>query len=444
MDVVQLPEPSERVPEATVDELKRGWLWGPVAPADLPNHAVVTRRFGIWQRSGDNVKCRPIDSYKESLVNLTTPANETITLHSTETIAAGISLAMQHAKDTGCRVPLLMKSYDLTKAYKNVPIHPDSLSESFLCVYDPKDRTSKVFGQYVMPFGARSSVHGFVRVSAAMWMVGVSLLHLHWYSYCDDFPVIETGPSCPIAQMAIDFLFNLLGWEVSSDKDHDFSSLAKVLGIEYDLRETKLGLLVLRNTAKRVEDVSADCQGFDGSLAQAVWIFRVQGMSLKEHMFDRQKDAVSQVAIDGAACCQASRNMPIPACISFPGRILTNIRKQFITLLLQEVHLLNTRIGKLLMAQVPQDCQVQDFVNPRVIGQALQLKRLRRPWLEARRPSSLLPNLCRLQLPLRVSQALSLCLPSQKWQRLGRSEAGKLPIARDVAHLRRRMSRGGT
>ena len=241
--------------EATLDELKRGWLWGPVAPADLPDHAVVTRRFGIWQSSGDNVKCRPIDNYKESLVNLTTSANETITLHSTETIAAGISLAVQHAKDTGCRVPLLMKSYDLKKAYKNVPIHPDSLSESFLCVYDPKDRASKVFGQYVMPFGARSSVHGFVRVSAAMWMVGVSLLHLHWYSYCDDFPVVETGPSCPVAQMAIDFLFNLLGWEVSSDKDHDFSSLAKVLGIEYDLRETKLGLLVLRNTAKRVEDL---------------------------------------------------------------------------------------------------------------------------------------------------------------------------------------------
>ena len=151
-------------------------------------------------------------------------------------------------------------------------------------------------------------------------------------------------------------------------------------------------------------------------------------MSLKEHMFDRQKDAVSQVAIDGAACCQASRNMPIPACISFPGRILTNIRKQFSTLLLQEVHLLNTRIGKLLMAQVPQDCQVQDFVNPRVIGQALQLKRLRRPWLEARRPSSLLPNLCRLQLPLRVSQALSLCLPSQKWQRLGRLQFPKKRI----------------
>ena len=83
-----------------------------------------------------------------------------------------------------------MKSYDLKKAYKNVPIHPESLPESFLCVYDPKDQTSKVFGQYVMPFGARSSVHGFVRVSAAMWMVGVSLL----------FPCCRNGPllsHCP-------------------------------------------------------------------------------------------------------------------------------------------------------------------------------------------------------------------------------------------------------
>ena len=163
---------------ATADELERGWLWAPVEPSDLPNHAVVTRRFGSRQSSGDNARCRPIDNYEESLVSLTTSANETIILHSAETIAVGISLAMQCAKESGCRVPFLMKSYDLKKAYENVLIHPDSLSESCLCVYDPKDQTSKVFGQYVMPFGARSSVHGFVRISAAMWMVGVSLLHL--------------------------------------------------------------------------------------------------------------------------------------------------------------------------------------------------------------------------------------------------------------------------
>ena len=62
--------------------------------------------------------------------------------------------------------------------------------------------------------------------------------------------------------MAIDFLFNLLGWEVSGDKDHNFSSVAKVLGIEYVLKETKLGNLVLRNTAKRVENTTAEIERF--------------------------------------------------------------------------------------------------------------------------------------------------------------------------------------
>ena len=109
--------------EATADELERGWLWGPISPSDLPDHAVVTRRFGIWQSSGENVKCRPIDNYKESLVNLTTSANETITLHSRETIAAGISLAMQRAKESSRRVPLLMQSYDLIKAAPSPPQH---------------------------------------------------------------------------------------------------------------------------------------------------------------------------------------------------------------------------------------------------------------------------------------------------------------------------------
>ena len=58
-----------------------GGSGGPVDPTTLPSNAILTRRFGIWQTSGDQRKCRPIDNYRESLVNLTTSANETITIH---------------------------------------------------------------------------------------------------------------------------------------------------------------------------------------------------------------------------------------------------------------------------------------------------------------------------------------------------------------------------
>ena len=252
------PELDASTYRATQDEHDRGWIWGPVDPTTLPSNAILTRRFGIWQTSGDQRKCRPIDNYRESLVNLTTSANETITIHSSDTIAAGIAFAMKAHREAGRPQTLCMKAWDLRKAYKQLPLHETSLDESFLCVYDPGSGTAKIFGQYVLPFGARASVHGFCRISAGLWLIGVSGLRLHWYSYFDDFPTVEPEHTCPIARMGIDFLFQLLGWETSSEKDNPFSGICKVLGLEYNLEETKLGTLIIKNTAKRIEDVSAE------------------------------------------------------------------------------------------------------------------------------------------------------------------------------------------
>ena len=252
------PELDASTYRATQDEHDRGWIWGPVDPTTLPSKAILTRRFGIWQTSGDQRKCRPIDNYRESLVNLTTSANETITIHSSDTIAAGIAFAMKAHREAGRPQTLCMKAWDLRKAHKQLPLHETSLDESFLCVYDPGSGTAKIFGQYVLPFGARASVHGFCRISAGLWLIGVSGLRLHWYSYFDDFPTVEPEHTCPIARMGIDFLFQLLGWETSSEKDNPFSGICKVLGLEYNLEETKLGTLIIKNTAKRIEDVSAE------------------------------------------------------------------------------------------------------------------------------------------------------------------------------------------
>ena len=254
------PELDDATHLATLEELKRGWLWGPLSPDNLPQDAVITRRFGIWQSSGNLRKCRPIDNFKESLVNMTTSANESISIHGTDTIAAGISLAMSKNAEAGCPQDLLMKCYDLKKAYKNVPLHSSSLNGSFLALFDPSDGKCKIYGQFVMPFGARSSVHGFCRVSAGIWMIGVALLSAHWYSYFDDFPVVEESNSCPLLDKSLSFLFSLLGWEIADDKDQDFSSLAIVLGLEYNLKESRLGTILLQNTRKRIEDVSAEIQ----------------------------------------------------------------------------------------------------------------------------------------------------------------------------------------
>ena len=51
----------------TKEECDRGWLLGLLSQSDLPNDAVLTRRFG---------EVRPIDDFTESLANLTSSAED--------------------------------------------------------------------------------------------------------------------------------------------------------------------------------------------------------------------------------------------------------------------------------------------------------------------------------------------------------------------------------
>ena len=73
-----------------MDEQARGWLHGPYEEKDLEHDCTVTRRFAVRQGS----KIRAIDNYMESLVNQTTSVGESISLHSTDVIAASLSLWM--------------------------------------------------------------------------------------------------------------------------------------------------------------------------------------------------------------------------------------------------------------------------------------------------------------------------------------------------------------
>ena len=76
--------------QSTLEETERGWLHGPYQESELADDCTVTRRFGVRQ----GAKVRPIDNYTESLVNQTTSAGESISLHSTDVIAASLALWM--------------------------------------------------------------------------------------------------------------------------------------------------------------------------------------------------------------------------------------------------------------------------------------------------------------------------------------------------------------
>ena len=125
--------------ETTLDEVKKGWLDGPIPEESLSSTALVTRRFGVVQ----NGKIRPIENYLESGLSATASASDTITVHTADCIAAGLARRLE--VDLKCRSHrLLIQTWDLHKAYKHLPLSSSGLDDSFLSVYDPVSDTPRI------------------------------------------------------------------------------------------------------------------------------------------------------------------------------------------------------------------------------------------------------------------------------------------------------------
>ena len=70
--------------EATMKEVEKGFLEGPVCRSYLPPGSTLTKCFPVEQKN----KVRPIDDYKASLVNFAVTQNEGVTIHTIDHIAS--------------------------------------------------------------------------------------------------------------------------------------------------------------------------------------------------------------------------------------------------------------------------------------------------------------------------------------------------------------------
>ena len=252
------PETELELVNITEEEVKRGWLRGPVEVQSLPKTAVVSRRFGVKQNSiGEGgapiVKVRPIDDLTESLVNLTNSASHTISPMSVDTIAAGILRRMHICG--GSR--LTSKTIDLRKAYKNLPLSKAALNDSYIVLFDPSKNKPVAYQSLVLPFGARAAVMGFCRTSYGIWEIGCSLLGIHWSVYFDDYFVVTSEQESRHVDLALQTLVSLLGWETSGEKDAGFDTVSRVLGVMVDLTDSSDNLVRVTNTESRIKELVA-------------------------------------------------------------------------------------------------------------------------------------------------------------------------------------------
>ena len=243
------PEIDEVVYSKTLEEVELGWAMGPFSLDELPHDAVVSRRFGLKQ----SAKIHLIDDLSSSKVNQTVQTVESPKPHSVDFIAAMLLEVLKHSKG----IQLMGRSFDLKSAYKQLAISKASLSCAFVAVYNPRTGRAELFQLLAAPFGATRSVYSFLRVSNAIWYIGVKALNIIWSCFFDDYVSFCREEHVNNTSMSVCLLFKLLGWKFAEegDKAEGFSSEFGALGIRIMLNDSAAGLVEFANTDKRSEEL---------------------------------------------------------------------------------------------------------------------------------------------------------------------------------------------
>ena len=150
----------------------------------------------------------------------------------------------------------LGRCVDLSKAYKQVPIHKDSLKHGVLGFNTPSDGW-QLFTTSSLPFGASSAVFPFNKISRSLWHVLVHKFGFVMSVFYDDFPVFEVEPLADLSTKIIDAFLNILGWRhaMQGKKAVGFSAAPIALGAQYHSQELWSGQLTVSNKPGRVERI---------------------------------------------------------------------------------------------------------------------------------------------------------------------------------------------
>ena len=108
------------------------------------------------------------------------------------------------------------KSFDLSAAYKQFPIHGEDGEDRKvirIAVPIPGKSDCQVFGVNALPFGATGSVAGFLRAGTAVF----HLLEVWTGTFFDDFPILSKSEVADQTEKHVSHLLNLTGLRFSSE-----------------------------------------------------------------------------------------------------------------------------------------------------------------------------------------------------------------------------------
>ncbi|CAE7804359.1 unnamed protein product [Symbiodinium sp. CCMP2592] len=254
-------EDASLLSQATAEEvdagfLERGMTAGEVSAFFGHEDWGVVRRFVLVQDGGRKV--RPIDDCLEAQINAAYTSTIALQLHDSDYVA---SLALFIAErmqglPASKRMPWHGKCLDLSKAYKQMAVHPRDRDLCVIMIQD-HDGVATYHICNALMFGASASVFAFVRVSRSLWWIINKCLKVPCACYFDDYPLFTPESSAASVDQDVSRLLDLLGWRhaKSGSKGKPFDSSFDVLGTRLDLGEILSGKIVLANKVGRAEKI---------------------------------------------------------------------------------------------------------------------------------------------------------------------------------------------
>ena len=253
--------------KVTCEEVRKGWLRGPFKESDIPSHSSVSRRFPVVQHG----KVRPIDDMAASCINMATATAEAISVHNCD-VVVGLAVSLMRADSNRQSQQLLLRSWDLSKAYKQFAISLESLDDAYIALFRPGGG-HEIYQAVVLPFGSVASVNNFVRCAFAAWSIGVRALKLPWCVYFDDYVCFAWESVANHTAMIVRALFSFIGFQTADDKDGVFGAVCIVLGLEVSIGPWDRAIVKVSNTEDRKLKLSAAISQVleDGKIKPSHW-----------------------------------------------------------------------------------------------------------------------------------------------------------------------------
>ena len=229
----------------TEAEIAQGWIWQDPSPSW--EGKVVARRFGIRQGN----KTRVIDDCTVCGLNLTTGVTEKFQLHTIDQLCCMLDTSLEMSEGNHC--PVLGRTFDLKHAYKQFGLDSEDRKALRIAVQKPGQEEPILVGLNSLPFGAIGSVAGFLRISFAVWWIGLFGLGLAWTAYFDDFSTLTRPELENSTNWAVTSLFDLIGLEFAREgpKCPPFSPIFKMLGLTLDLARVSEKSFTIGHTSER-------------------------------------------------------------------------------------------------------------------------------------------------------------------------------------------------